>query len=145
MATDQLSLIFGARRPHPSRDRRRLAEGEATVKELTEPFPMSQPAISRHLKVLEGAGLISRRRAAQARPTALRPEALNEADAWIECYRAVWRDRISASTPICGSSKGAAERSVPPEPSPAALGGAVGRPAAEHQSPVLADHGFCGA
>jgi len=94
MATDQLSLIFGARRSHPSRDRRRLAEGEATVKELTEPFPMSQPAISRHLKVLEGAGLISRRRAAQARPTALRPEALNEADAWIECYRAVWRERM---------------------------------------------------
>jgi DNA-binding transcriptional ArsR family regulator len=95
MATDQLSLIFGAL-ADPTRRAivARLAEGEATVKELTEPFPMSQPAISRHLKVLEGAGLVSRRRAAQARPTALRPEALDEADAWIECYRAVWRERM---------------------------------------------------
>jgi len=95
MAKDQLSLIFGAL-ADPTRRAivARLAEGEATVKELTEPFPMSQPAISRHLKVLERAGLISRRRTAQARPTALRPEALDEADAWIECYRAVWRERI---------------------------------------------------
>jgi DNA-binding transcriptional ArsR family regulator len=95
MATDQLSLIFGAL-ADPTRRAivARLAEGEATVKELTEPFPMSQPAISRHLKVLERAGLISRRRAAQARPTALRPEALDEADAWIESYRAVWRERM---------------------------------------------------
>jgi DNA-binding transcriptional ArsR family regulator len=95
MATDQLSLIFGAL-ADPTRRAivARLAEGEATVKELTEPFPMSQPAISRHLKVLERAGLISRRRAAQARPTALRREALDEADAWIECYRAVWQERM---------------------------------------------------
>jgi DNA-binding transcriptional ArsR family regulator len=95
MATDQLSLIFGAL-ADPTRRAivARLAEGEATVKELTEPFPMSQPAISRHLKVLERAGLISRRRAAQARPTALRPEALDEADAWIESHRAVWRERM---------------------------------------------------
>ena len=95
MATDQLSLIFGAL-ADPTRRAivARLAEGEATVKELTEPFAMSQPAVSRHLKVLERAGLISRRRAAQARPTALRREALEEADAWIECYRAVWRGRM---------------------------------------------------
>jgi DNA-binding transcriptional ArsR family regulator len=95
MATDQLSLIFGAL-ADPTRRAivARLAEGEATVKELTEPFPMSQPAISRHLKVLERAGLISRRRAAQARPTALRPEALDEADAWIESHRALWRERM---------------------------------------------------
>jgi DNA-binding transcriptional ArsR family regulator len=95
MATDQLSLIFGAL-ADPTRRAivARLAEGEATVKELTEPFAMSQPAVSRHLKVLERAGLISRRRAAQARPTALRPEALDEADAWIECYRVVWRGRM---------------------------------------------------
>jgi DNA-binding transcriptional ArsR family regulator len=95
MANDQLSLIFGAL-ADPTRRRiiARLAEGEATVKELTAPFPMSQPAISRHLKVLERAGLISRRRAAQARPTALRPEALDEADAWIEGSKAIWRARM---------------------------------------------------
>ena len=88
MANDQLSLIFGALADPTRRGiLARLAEGEATVKDLAEPFPMSQPAISRHLKVLERAGLISRRRAAQARPTALRPEALHEADAWIECWR----------------------------------------------------------
>jgi DNA-binding transcriptional ArsR family regulator len=95
MATDQLSLIFRALADPTRRGILvRLAEGEATVKELAEPFPVSQPAISRHLKVLERAGLISRRRAAQARPTALRPEALDEADAWIERSRAVWQGRI---------------------------------------------------
>jgi DNA-binding transcriptional ArsR family regulator len=95
MTSDQLSLIFGALADPTRREIvARLAEGEATVKELTEPFTVSQPAISRHLKVLERAGLISRRRVAQARPTALRPEALDEADAWIEHSRAVWRARI---------------------------------------------------
>jgi DNA-binding transcriptional ArsR family regulator len=95
MATDQLSLIFGALADPTRREIiARLAESEATVKQLSEPFPISQPAISKHLKVLERAGLISRRRAAQARPTALRPEALDEADAWIEWSRAVWRGRM---------------------------------------------------
>jgi DNA-binding transcriptional ArsR family regulator len=95
MTSDQLSLIFGALADPTRREIvARLAEGEATVKELTEPFTVSQPAISRHLKVLERAGLISRRRVAQARPTALRLEALDEADAWIEHSRAVWRARI---------------------------------------------------
>jgi DNA-binding transcriptional ArsR family regulator len=95
MATDQLSLIFGALADPTRREIiARLAEGEATVKELSRPFQISQPAISKHLKVLERAGLISRRRAAQARPTALRLEALDEADAWIEWSRAVWRGRM---------------------------------------------------
>jgi DNA-binding transcriptional ArsR family regulator len=95
MATDQLSLIFGALADPTRREIiARLAEGEATVKELSRPFQISQPAISKHLKVLERAGLISRRRAAQARPTALRLEALDEAEAWIEWSRAVWRGRM---------------------------------------------------
>jgi DNA-binding transcriptional ArsR family regulator len=95
MATDQLSLIFGALADPTRREIiARLAEGEATVKELSRPFSISQPAISKHLKVLERAGLISRRRAAQARPTALRLEALDEADAWIEWSRGVWRGRM---------------------------------------------------
>lgn len=96
MSTDQLSLIFRALADPTRRGIvARLAEGEATVKELAEPYPVSQPAISRHLKVLERAGLISRRRVAQARPTALRPEALDEADAWIESSRAVWEARAA--------------------------------------------------
>ena len=71
-----------------------LATDDRSVTELVELFPISQPAISKHLRVLEEAGLVSRRRAAQARPTALRPEALDEADAWIEMSRAVWRGRM---------------------------------------------------
>jgi len=72
----------------------RLAKGEATVLELAEPFAISLPAISRHLKVLEGAGLIARNRSAQFRPTRLRAERLNEATAWIEKYREIWESRM---------------------------------------------------
>jgi DNA-binding transcriptional ArsR family regulator len=95
MATDPLSLTFAALADPTRRGiLARLAQGEATVKELAEPFPVSLPAISRHLKVLERAGLISRRRAAQSRPTRLRSEALQDADAWIATYRALWEGRI---------------------------------------------------
>ena len=68
----------------------RLASGDASVAELTEPFGISQPAISRHLKVLEKAGLIRRSRDAQRRPCRLEPKAMMEANAWIERYRALW-------------------------------------------------------
>ena len=68
----------------------RLATGEATVNELAEPFSMSQPAISKHLKVLERAGLISRGRDAQRRPRRLEAQPLAEASAWIERYREFW-------------------------------------------------------
>lgn len=68
----------------------RLASGEASVAELTEPFGISQPAISRHLKVLEKAGLIRRSRDAQRRPCRLEPKAMMEANAWIERYRELW-------------------------------------------------------
>lgn len=68
----------------------RLAQGEATVMELAEPFAMSQPAISKHLKVLEYAGLISRRRDAQRRPCRLEPAALAQASGWLENYRRLW-------------------------------------------------------
>src|SRR5512145_2423737 len=68
----------------------RLAQGEATVLELLEPFDMSQPAVSKHLKVLERAGLISRGREAQRRPSRLEVGPLLEAEAWIERYRAIW-------------------------------------------------------
>jgi DNA-binding transcriptional ArsR family regulator len=68
----------------------RLATGEASVNELAEPFAMSQPAISKHLKVLERAGLISRSRDAQRRPCRIEGEALAEATGWLERYRTIW-------------------------------------------------------
>lgn len=68
----------------------RLAAGHASVTELAEPFAMSQPAISKHLKVLERAGLISRGRDAQRRPRRLEPKPLAEATRWLERYRRFW-------------------------------------------------------
>lgn len=73
---------------------RRLADGEAKVLELAEPFPISLPAISRHLKVLEQAGLISRGRDGQTRPCRLRPEPLREIAAWAEHTQAAWEQRL---------------------------------------------------
>ncbi|GAA2110397.1 ArsR/SmtB family transcription factor [Actinomadura alba] len=70
----------------------RLASGEATVTELAAPFDMSQPAISKHLKVLERAGLISRGRDAQRRPCRLEARPLKTATDWLENYRAYWED-----------------------------------------------------
>ena len=72
----------------------RLTEGDATVKELAAPFDVSLPAISRHLKVLERAGLITRGRAAQARPSSLRVEALDEASDWLATRRELWEGRL---------------------------------------------------
>lgn len=71
-----------------------LASGDATVLELAAPFDISLPAISRHLKVLEEAGLISRGRDAQRRPCRLRPEALEQVTAWAEHTRRAWEDRF---------------------------------------------------
>ena len=68
----------------------RLASGTATVNELAQPFDMTQPAISKHLKVLERAGLISRDREGQRRPSRLEAQRLAEASAWLEQYRAFW-------------------------------------------------------
>lgn len=71
----------------------RLARGNATVNELGAPFDMTQPAISKHLKVLENAGLISRSRDAQRRPRALEPKRLAQANKWLEKYRKLWETR----------------------------------------------------
>lgn len=68
----------------------RLAKGEASVMELAEPFAMTQPAISKHIKVLERAGLVTRGRDAQRRPVRLEPKKLAEATGWLEQYRALW-------------------------------------------------------
>jgi DNA-binding transcriptional ArsR family regulator len=73
----------------------RLAHGEATVTELAEPFAMSMPAISRHLKVLESAGLIERDRVGQSRPSRLRVETLEEAVRWVDARRDIWEGRIA--------------------------------------------------
>src|ERR671916_2837307 len=72
----------------------RLARGDASVTELAKPFAMSQPAISKHLKVLERAGLISRGRDAQRRPCRLQAKPLAEADGWLEAYRQLWESRF---------------------------------------------------
>lgn len=72
----------------------RLALGETSVKELAEPFDMSLPAVSKHLKVLERAGLISRSREAQWRPCRIEPRALQEVDTWLADYRRMWEERL---------------------------------------------------
>jgi DNA-binding transcriptional ArsR family regulator len=91
MATDQLSSTFAAL-ADPTRRAilGRLADGEATVNELAEPFPLSVQAVSHHLKVLEQAGLITRGRTAQLRPSRLRAEPLHDAVEWLEKYRPFW-------------------------------------------------------
>lgn len=91
MPDNQLDAVFGAL-ADPTRRAilARLATGEATVTELAEPFEMSQPAISKHLKVLERAGLISMDVDAQRRPRKLEPKRLEEAVDWIERYREIF-------------------------------------------------------
>jgi DNA-binding transcriptional ArsR family regulator len=91
MATDQLSLVFGAL-ADPTRRAilTRLSESEAAVAELAQPFDMSQPAVSRHLKVLENAGLISRTRRATARLSHLQAQPLREVTTWLARYQRFW-------------------------------------------------------
>jgi DNA-binding transcriptional ArsR family regulator len=95
----------------------RLASGEATVNELAAPFNMSQPSISKHLKVLERAGLISRGRAAQTRPCRLEAAPLRQVASWVELYRDIWEtsfDKLDAFL-----------QSTAPPPLPTAIPGAT--------------------
>src|SRR5215210_4147642 len=99
VATDELSITFAAL-ADPTRRAilGRLAEGDATVKELAEPFPITTQAISQHLKVLEHAGLITRGRTAQLRPSRLHGAPLKDAVDWLEKYRPFWEgsfDRLA--------------------------------------------------
>jgi DNA-binding transcriptional ArsR family regulator len=95
MPTDTLSTTFAALADPTRRDiLARLASGEATVNELAEPFEMSLQAVSRHLKVLEHAGLITRGRQAQFRPCRFEAEPLDSALDWIERHRQVWAERF---------------------------------------------------
>jgi DNA-binding transcriptional ArsR family regulator len=93
MPEDQLSTVFAAL-ADPTRRAilARLTSGEAPVTELAEPFDMTLPAVSKHLKVLERAGLIERGREAQWRPCRLRAEPLREAASWVERYRCFWEE-----------------------------------------------------
>jgi DNA-binding transcriptional ArsR family regulator len=93
LAADRISLVFGAL-ADPTRRAilTRLTDGEATVAELAKPFAMSQPAISRHLKVLETAGLISRSRRATARLSHLEAEPLREVTTWLAGYQRFWNE-----------------------------------------------------
>ncbi|HWQ12602.1 MAG TPA: metalloregulator ArsR/SmtB family transcription factor [Roseiflexaceae bacterium] len=100
MTSDPLSTIFSAL-ADPTRRAilARLAEGEASVKELAEPFAISPPAVTKHLKVLQRAGLITQGRQAQRRPCRLEAAPLKEVAAWLEDYRRLWDtnfDRLDA-------------------------------------------------
>jgi len=95
MTIDPLSLTLSAL-ADPTRRAivARLAQGEATVSELAAPFAMSMPAVSKHLRVLERAGLVEQGRDAQFRPRRLRPDPLREIDGWLEHYRRYWDESL---------------------------------------------------
>lgn len=95
MQSVDLSAVFGAL-ADPTRRAilARLSQGDAPVKDLAEPFELSGPAITKHLKVLERAGLISRSRDGQQRPCRLEPRALEPAADWMEQFRAMWEDQL---------------------------------------------------
>jgi DNA-binding transcriptional ArsR family regulator len=95
MTPDRLSIKFAAL-ADPTRRAilARLTLGETSVTDLAEPFDMSLPAVSKHLKVLEHAGFISRSRDAQWRPCRIEPQALKDVDDWLESYRRFWEERF---------------------------------------------------
>jgi DNA-binding transcriptional ArsR family regulator len=103
---DQLDTTFAAL-ADPTRRAilARLIQGEASVMELAEPFAMSQPSISKHLKVLENAGLISRGRDAQRRPCRLEAGRLAEANNWLERYRKIWEGNFQRLDTLLGALK----------------------------------------
>jgi DNA-binding transcriptional ArsR family regulator len=118
MAVDQLDAVFGALADPTRRSiLALLAQGEATVAELVAPFDVSQPAISRHLKVLEGAGLITRTRRATARLSHLRAEPLREATVWLAGYREYWEESYERLDELLSTlQQETADRSPNPDP-----------------------------
>jgi DNA-binding transcriptional ArsR family regulator len=116
VATDQLSVIFAAL-ADPTRRAilARLADGPATVNEIAEPFDMTLPAISKHLKVLERAGLISRGREAQWRPCTLQAAPLREATEWMGRYRQFWESSFDQLDAHLKKLTGALDQGPPPE------------------------------
>jgi len=107
MAVDELTETFAAL-ADPTRRAilTRLANGEATVNELAEPFPITLQAVSKHLKVLERAGLISRGREAQRRPRRLEAKPLSEATKWLERYRRYWEGNYQRLDALLEELKG---------------------------------------
>jgi DNA-binding transcriptional ArsR family regulator len=114
LAPDRLNATFMAL-ADPTRRAilARLASGEASVAELAAPFTMSQPAISKHLKVLERAGLVSRGRDAQRRPRRLEPRPLAEATHWLEKYRAFWEGNFQHLDALLAELKADPKRRSP--------------------------------
>jgi DNA-binding transcriptional ArsR family regulator len=115
MQSDHLSTVFGAL-ADPTRRAilMRLADGDLTVTELSRPFPMSQPAISRHLKVLERAGLITRNRRATARLSHLQAEPLRDATEWLARYQAFWDERFERLDELLAALQRAGTDGPPP-------------------------------
>src|SRR5215510_11511753 len=116
---DELSRVFSAL-ADPTRRAilAELAEGDATVSELTAPLPISMPAVSRHLKVLEGAALISRTRTGKWRGSRLEAAPLRDASEWIERYRRFWDsslDRLDAHLAAVQAAEGGAAEKAPEE------------------------------
>jgi DNA-binding transcriptional ArsR family regulator len=104
--TDPLSNTFAALADPTRRSiLAKLAIGEASVTELAEPFEMSLPAVSKHLKVLEKAGLIVRGREAQWRPCRIEAQPLKEVSDWVEAYRTIWEQRLDRLDAYCASSR----------------------------------------
>jgi DNA-binding transcriptional ArsR family regulator len=115
---DQLDAVFGALADPTRRSiLARLTRGEATVAELVAPFGMSQPAISRHLKVLEHAGLITRTRRATARLSHLRAKPLQDATEWLTAYREFWEERYERLDEVLAAlQEHDTDRSLDPDP-----------------------------
>jgi DNA-binding transcriptional ArsR family regulator len=111
---EQLDMVFGAL-ADPTRRAilARLAQGDLSVGELAAPFSMSQPAISRHLKVLETAGLISRTRRATARLSHLEPDRMREASDWLARYRELWEERYERLDDLLETLKASTPDDVP--------------------------------
>ncbi len=104
--SDALDAAFAAL-AHPARRAilARLAQGQASVNTLAEPFDMSLPAVSRHIKVLEDAGLITREKSAQFRPCTLNPDPIKHVVGWAEAYRPIWEARFDAMDSILATMK----------------------------------------
>lgn len=120
MATDPLSRIFAALADPTRREMlTRLSAGPATVGELAEPFQMSRPAISQHLKVLQAAGLVDQQATAQWRTCTVRPHGLDEAETWVSEHHAAWAaafDRLDTELAGIVADVEAAQKSTTPKP-----------------------------
>ena len=134
MTADTLSLTFAAL-ADPTRRAilQRLAAGEAVVKDLALPFAMSPPAVSKHLRVLERAGLVEQGREAQWRPRRLRAEPLEEAAGWLQSYRPFWEERFDRLDAVVRKLK-ATRSPGPSRPTPKAAARPSRKPTSTHPS-----------